>query len=84
MFSQQYRLFWSSNVANLKVSRKDERINQSYLEHPLAERMRLGHARVGIKHTYDRFLKAVVTSIFLENLFFLLPALSNCKHEIDV
>ena len=25
--------------------------------------MRLGHARVGIKHVYDRFLKAVVTFI---------------------
>ena len=69
MFSQQYRLFWSSNVANLQVSRKDERINRSYLEHPLAEKMRSGHAYVGIKLMYDRILNAVVTSIFLENLF---------------
>ena len=50
------------NVANL-VSRKDKRINRWYLEHSLAEKMRLGHVRVGIKHMCDRFLKVVVTSI---------------------
>ena len=46
MFSQQYRDFWSSNVVNL-ASRKDKGI--SYLERILAEKMRLGHARVRIK-----------------------------------
>ena len=30
--------------------------------------MRLGHAHVGLKHMYDRGLKAVVTYILLENL----------------
>ena len=58
MFSQSYRLFWSSNVANLQVN-----WNRSYLEHPLAEKMRLGHAYVGIKLMYDRILNAVVTLI---------------------
>jgi len=64
MFSQQYRPFWSRNVFNL-VSRKDKGINRSYLGHILAEKMRLGHVRVRIKHI---FLKAVVTCILLENL----------------
>ena len=68
MFSQHYRRFWSSNVGNLVSRNKDERINQSYLEHPLAKKMRLGHAHVGLKHMYDRVLKAVVTCILLENL----------------
>ena len=30
--------------------------------------MRLAHARVGNKHLYDSFLKAVLTCILLENL----------------
>ena len=68
MFSQHYRHFWSSNVVNLVSRNKDERINQSYLEHPLAKKMRLGHAHVGLKHMYDCVLKAVVTYILLENL----------------
>ena len=68
MFSQHYRLFWSSNVGNLVSRNKDERINRSYLEHPLGKKMRLGHAHVGLKHMYDRGLKAVVTYILLENL----------------
>ena len=68
MFSQHYRLFWSSNVGNFVSRNKDERINRSYLEHPLAKKMRLGHAHVGLKHMYDCVLKAVVTYILLENL----------------
>ena len=67
MFSQQYRLFWSRNVVNF-FSRKDKGINWSYSGHILAEKMRLGHARVRIKHMYNGFLKAVVTCILLENL----------------
>ena len=39
--------------------------------------MRLGHARVGIKHMCDRFLKALVTSILLENLF------TSCPFELQ-
>ena len=38
------------------------------MEHPLAKKMRLGHAHVGLKHMYDCVLKAVVTYILLENL----------------
>ena len=68
LFSQHYRLFWSSNVGNFVSRNKDERINRSYLEHPLAKKMRLGHAHVGLKHMYDRVLKAVVTCILLEHL----------------
>ena len=48
-----------------------------YLEHSLAEKMHLGHARVGIKHMCDRFLKALVTSILLENLF------TSCPFELQ-
>ena len=68
MFSQHYRRFWSSNVGNLVSRNKDERLNRSYLEHPLAKKMRLGHAHVGLKHMYDCVLKAVETCILLENL----------------
>ena len=69
LFSQHYRLFWSSNVGYFVSRNKDERlVNRSYLEHFLAKKMRLGHAHVGLKHMYDRVLKAVVTCILLEHL----------------
>ena len=43
-------------------------LNRSYLEHFLAEKVGLSHARVGIKRIYDSFLKAVLTCILVENL----------------
>ena len=64
MFSQQYRLFWSSNVVNL-VSRKDKGINRSYLGHILAEKMRIAHALVRIKHMYNSFFKGCSNLYFV-------------------